>query len=203
MGWMTLHSVSLLYPETPSGADKQILKRYVDLFRETISCPSCQAHFGVIFNNYTQTHPEWSSSKFDFFLFVVRAHNTVNNRLSKPKPGSVQECLAVYARNTQITSGIVFRKKYLDYLSRNWAREMSGESFMRLSQVQELRRITEEYWNKKTDESTSTFDNTQNVLELINDTGAGGPSKVPGGIAYSPGNTMSIGFRGGKLRLKM
>jgi hypothetical protein len=203
LGWMSIHSISTIYPEKPSEADKQILKRYIDLFRDTISCPHCQSHFSRILNNYTQEHPEWANSKFDFFLFVVRAHNTVNNRLSKPKPGTVQECLDTYKRNTQITPGIVYRQKYLEYLTRNWSREMSGESFMRLSQVREMRRITEEYWNRRTDESTSTFNMGANVLALINEHGPGGPPSAPGSLSYAANNMVKIGFRGGKLRLKL
>lgn len=203
LGWMTLHSVSLLYPESPSEADKQIVKRYVELFRDTLSCPYCHSHFTVILNNYITEHPEWLNSKFNFFLFVVRAHNTVNKRLSKPKPGSVQECLDTYAKNTQLTPGIMYRQKYLEYLSRNWSREMSGEGFMRLSQVRELRRITEEYWNRRADESTATFDMNANVLAFINEHGPGGPAKAsPGSLAYASSNMISVGFKGGRLRLR-
>ena len=203
LGWMTLHSVSLIYPVSPSAVDKQILRRYIELFRDTISCPYCQSHFSIIFNNYMQAHPEWSNSKFDFFLFVVRAHNTVNNRLSKPKPATVQECLDSYKRNTQLTQGTTYRHKYLEYLTRNWSREMSGESFMRMGQVREMRRITDEYWNSKSDESTSSFNMAADVLALINEHGAGGPAKAPGSLSYAASNQISIGFRGGKLRLKM
>jgi hypothetical protein len=203
LGWMTLHSVSLIYPESPSAVDKQILKRYVDLFRDTISCPYCQSHFGIILNRYISENPNWADSKFDFFMFVVRAHNTVNNRLSKPKPATVQECLDSYKRNTQLTSAITYRHKYLEYLARNWSREMSGESFMRMGQVREMRRITDEYWNIKSDESTSSFNMTANVLALINEYGPGGAPKAPGSLSYAATNQISIGFRGGKLRLKM
>ena len=121
LGWMTLHSVSLLYPEVPSQADKEILKRYMTAFRDSISCPSCQSHFKIIFQNYTASHPEWNSNRFQFFLFVVRAHNTVNKRLNKPCPNTVQECLSMYYANTKINSGLVYRTKYLEYLIRNWS----------------------------------------------------------------------------------
>lgn len=198
---MSLHSVSFLYPDKPTQTDKQILTRYVDLFRETLACPYCQKHFTTMFNNYTQQHPDWADSKYNFFLFVVRAHNTVNNRLSKPKPGTVQECIDAYKRATHVIPGIVYRQKYLEYLAHNWGRELNGEAFMRLTQVRELRRITEEYWNRKTDDSTELFDMTGNVLALIADHGAGSQKASPGSLAYASTHMVQVGFRGGRLRL--
>lgn len=203
MGWMTLHSVSFLYPEYPTLTDKQILARYVDLFRETLSCPYCHKHFTIMFNNYTQQNPDWADSRYKFFLFVVRMHNTVNNRLSKPKPSTIQECIDTYKRNTQITPGFVYRQKYLEYLAHNWGKELNGEAFMRLTQVRELRRITEEYWNRKTDDSTSSFDMNGNVLALIADNHGGASNKaVIGTLAYASSHMVQVGFKGGRLRLR-
>ena len=202
LGWMTLHSVSLLYPETPGTADKQILKRYMELFRDTLSCPHCHQHFKVIFENYTRTHPEWNASRFNFFLFIVRAHNTVNRRLNKPKPESVQACLDTFRSNTQYTSALTYRVKYLDYLARNWSREMSGEGYMHLGEVREMRRITEEYWNPKTDESTGSFDMGADVLDFINETpGQQSLMTGRGALASVASTGINIGFRGGRFRL--
>ena len=202
LGWMSLHSVSLLYPEHPGEADKQLMRRYVELFRDTLSCPQCHNHFKVIFDNYVRAHPDWDSSRFNFFLFVCRAHNTVNRRLNKPKPDSVQACLDTFTANTQHTSALVYRMKYLDYLSRNWSREMSGEGFMHLAQVRELRRITEEYWNRKTDESTGSFDMNAAVLDFIDETPANrtlltGHAR----LATVSATSTTIGLKGGRFRL--
>ena len=202
LGWMTLHSVSLLYPETPGDADKQLMRRYMELFRDTLSCPQCHNHFKVIFENYMRAHPEWNASRFDFFLFICRAHNTVNRRLNKPKPDSVQACLDTFTANTQHTSALVYRMKYLDYLSRNWSREMSGEGFMHLAQVREMRRITEEYWNQKTSESTATFDMNAAVLEFIDEIPAN-RSLMTGHARLATVSTTNtnIGLKGGRFRL--
>ena len=202
LGWMTLHSVSLLYPETPGNADKQILKRYVELFRDTLACPQCLNHFKIIFDNYTREHPDWDASRFDFFLFVCRAHNTVNRRLNKPKPESVQACLDTFRANTQHTSALTYRMKYLDYLVRNWSREMSGEGFMHLGEVRELRRITEEYWNQKTDDSTAGFDMTANVLEFVKETSAHQTLMTGSGTLATVSSTgLNVGLKGGRFRL--
>jgi hypothetical protein len=200
---MTLHSISLIYPEVPSNADKEILKRYMAVFRDSIACPYCHQHFKVIFHNYITSHPEWNSSRFQFFLFVVRAHNTVNKRLNKPKLATVQECLDAYRRNTQINSGIVYRQKYIEYLFRNWAREMTGDGMIHMGESRELKRITEEYWNRMTDERIDTFDMDADVLAFIDETPATrslmGLSGKPISIAT---NYSNIGFRGGRFRLK-
>ena len=202
LGWMTLHSVSLLYPETPGDADRQILKRYMELFRDSLSCPQCHHHFKVIFENYMRAHPDWNASRFNFFLFVCRAHNTVNRRLNKPKPESVQACLDTFRANTQHTSALTYRMKYLDYLVRNWSREMSGEGFMHLAGVREMRRITEEYWNHKTDESTATFDMNAAVLEFIDETPANQSLFTGKGTLVTVSTTSTnIGLKGGRFRL--
>ncbi len=204
LGWMTLHSVSFLYPETPSETDKAILKRYMVLFRDTITCPHCYQHFKVIFENYTRAHPEWANSRFDFFLFVSRAHNTVNNRLNKPKPDSVSACIQRFKDNTQITSALVYRMKYLDYLTRNYGIELSGDSMMKLTLVREMRKITNDYWNRIVDESTESFEMDANVLELINESPSTRPIMTSSGtlstISTSP--SLRVGLQGGRFRLR-
>ena len=203
LGWMTLHSVSLLYPESPSNTDKQILKRYVDLLRDTISCPHCQHHFRIIYANYVRNHPEWANSKFDFFLFVVRAHNTVNNRLNKPKPGSVSACLEAYKNATKNTSGVGFRQAYINYLLRNYGREMSGEGYMHAAESREMKKINEEYWDSKNDESVSSFRMDANVLELIDESsGVRSLMTSRGTLTEVSSKQLSIGFKGGRFQLR-
>lgn len=200
---MTLHSISLLYPESPSQADKQILKRYMDLFRDTITCPYCQNHFKIIYANYTRSHPEWANSKFDLFMFVVRAHNTVNKRLNKPKPSSIEECLNTYRSNTQNTTGLGYRIAYIKYLLRNYGREMSGEGYMHAAEAREMKKITEEYWDNKTDESTASFQMDANVLEFINENSSTVSIMTSrGGLAEVASQSFNIGFKGGRFQLR-
>lgn len=200
---MTLHSISMIYPEVPSQADKEILKRYMVAFRDSISCPQCQQHFKVMFNNYITSYPGWNSSRFQFFLFVVRAHNTVNKRLNKPRLATVGECLNAYRQNTQINSGRIYRQKYIEYLMRNWGREMSGEGMMHLGEAKTMRQITDEYWNVMTDESTATFDMNADVLAFIDETPSNRSIMGSSGMLMSiPTKQVNVGFRGGRLRLR-
>ena len=197
MGWMTLHSVSYLYPERPSNADRAILKRYMELFRDTITCIHCHNHFKVVFQNYTSLHPEWADSRFNFFLFVSRAHNTVNARLNKPKPDSVESCISAFKSNSVVTSALTYRTKYIEYLMRTWSIEMSGDSMIKVGLVKELKKITQEYWDNKTDVSTSSFDMKANVLDLIADDTPSARS-----LSSVVAGPMNIGLRGGRFQLR-
>ena len=201
---MTLHSVSFLYPERPSDADKALLKRFMVLFRDTITCPYCYQHFKVIFENYTKAHPEWVNSRFDFFMFVCRAHNTVNRRLNKPQPDSVSACIQRFTDNTKVTSALTYRMKYLDYLSRNYGMELSGDSMMKIASVREMRKIMNEYWNTLTDTGTATFRMDADVLDYINESPSTRQIMTSGGslstISASP--AMRVGLQGGRFRLR-
>lgn len=202
LGWMTLHSVSMVYPEIPSQTDKQILLRFMNLFRDSITCPNCHQHFKVIFQNYTISNPEWNSSRFNFFLFVCRAHNTVNRRLNKPKPASVKECLDMYRQNTKINSGAFYRQKYIEYLSRNWGAGMGGDGLIHIGEVRELRKINDEYWNRLTDDSIATFVMNADVLAFIEETPQTRPFMSASGIFSSiPNNQVHVGLKRGRFRL--
>ena len=136
-------------------------------------------------------------------MFVVRSHNTVNKRLNKPKPDTVKACLDSYAANTRNTTGLGYRSSYINYLLRNYGREMSGEGFMRAAEVRELKKITEEYWNRKSDESTKTFNMDANVLEFIDENSSTRQIMRPGGtLAEVASNSLSISLKGGRFQLK-
>ena len=171
MGWMTLHSISLNYPENPSPDDKVIVKKFLELFAETISCPSCKGHFTNMFKSYTLNNRGWNSSRGDLFMFIARAHNTVNRRLDKPVQSSVSECLAAIKMNSQKTSLFEFRKRYLNYLMSNWAREGGGEGFIQMRNVQEMIKINAQYWNLRDISISSITLPEDDVLQTISPAG--------------------------------
>jgi hypothetical protein len=147
MGWMTLHSISLNYPENPSPADKSIVTKFLELFAETISCPSCKNHFTNMYKSYIVNNRGWNSSRKELFVFIARAHNTVNRRLDKPVQSTVNDCIAAIKINSQKTSLFEFRRSYLNYLMSNWGREGGGEGFIQMRNVQEMMKINMQYWN--------------------------------------------------------
>jgi hypothetical protein len=146
LGWMTLHCISTIYPERPSYEDMQILKQFMQLFADTISCPDCKHHFQRMFQAYKSQNPAWFASRTEFFLFVSRAHNTVNTRLDKPRIASVAECIETIKKNTVVTTSQTYITNYTNYLMRNWSKENSGESFIILHSARELTKIVKEYW---------------------------------------------------------
>ena len=151
LGWMTLHSISVLYPDEPNANDRQILNEFMDAFAATITCVHCRTHFIDMFNGYRRSIPSWSNSKRDLFIAVCRMHNTVNKRLDKPSPKSVEECLSFLVNATKYTSQIEFRKKYIEYLFSDWNIYGRGTHYLNIaiSNTQTLKKINEEYWNSK------------------------------------------------------
>jgi len=205
MGWMTLHSISLLYPDNPSQSDKQILETFLNEFANSITCPHCEQHFKTMFENYRKIHPEWSSSKFQLFLFVARAHNTVNKRLEKPLKTTVQECLDAITQGTLYTSAVDFRRKYINYVAQRMVAEMSGDNMIKVGQAQSMRRINESYWNSKI-QGELNFDMHANVLEFISDESTSQRVMMGGRMAtlhmQVGGSFPSFGLKGGRFRLK-
>lgn len=154
-GWMTLHSISTIYPEKPTYEEMELLKKFMNLFVDTITCPDCKNHFSKIFNAYRHSNPAWYASRSQFFTFVARAHNTVNLRIDKPRIPTVAECIDTIRRNTLVTRGAIYRNTYITYLIRNWSQEYTGESFIMAQSARELYKINNEYWNSR---DTGSYD---------------------------------------------
>lgn len=193
LGWMTLHSVSLIYPERPTPEEKAIAKRFLDLFGESISCIFCKTHFTTMYSIYKSDHPDFLDSRQEFALFVFRAHNTVNKRLDKPRPSSVLQCLRAVRDATQTTSLKQFRDSYLSYLARNWGKEFSSHSLMMRNCVNEMTKINNEYWTPR--ELTSIPDLIEaDVITPIEKTNIRFTK-------YKNPMPVKIGFAGGRLKL--
>ena len=199
MGWITLHSISANYPEVASNEDRSIVKRFLELFTETISCPSCKGHFSNMYKSYTMQNPNWADSRNNLVLFTLRAHNTVNKRLDKPRPSTIFECLATLREITKTKKASDYRNSYLVYLGNNWVREGGGEGMIQMGHVREMRKINEQYWNpRETNFSISVpeadiLTPITTVNRII--------SPFTNTVLYSHPNTPSIGFKfkGGKF----
>jgi hypothetical protein len=202
LGWMTLHSISAIYPENPNQTEKQILSSFMELFRETITCVHCQGHFTAMFNTYRQIHPEWNSSRFDFFLFVCRAHNTVNRRLDKPIIQSLSDCIQTMRNNTKVTKASVYRANYIQYLINNWSREQSGDGFIKIGAARQLKKINEEYFNPRdVGFDTLEFSQEASVVEFIpeNPSRYNAGSGLPNAVYFK---NFKVGMRGGRFRIR-
>jgi hypothetical protein len=151
MGWMTLHSISVAYPDNPSEADKTILNSFMDSFGATITCINCRQHFATMFTGYKNSVPTWANSKQDLFFAICRLHNTVNKRLDKPIPKTVAECIAFLKTATTYTGQTEFRNKYIEYLQRDWTRFGRGTTYqlVAFNAIKNMQKINETYWNPR------------------------------------------------------
>lgn len=148
MGWMTLHSISICYPEEPTSNDKQILQEFMNAFGGSITCAYCRQHFVQMFSDYKSKVPSWLNSRRDLFLAVCRMHNAVNKRLDKPQPKTVVECIEFLKRATSYTNARTFRENYVNYLLRDWYSQRNhGEGLSGYKSAETVKRINEQYWN--------------------------------------------------------
>lgn len=198
LGWMTLHSVGINYPDSPSEAEKQICSRFLDMFAECITCHICKTHFLRILQTYKIIHPEFLNSKRDFFLFTVRAHNSVNKRLDKPTVKTVAEALSTLHQATSVTSPALYRQRYIEYLKRIWGSETTADALFARQKVRELEKINNEYWSLR-ETSYGQFFPEADVLEVITEAST---KKTATGFIPFVGIQPKVGFNGGRLKLR-
>jgi hypothetical protein len=167
LGWMTLHSASMLYAEQPELAEIQVMRRFIDLFGDTISCHHCKSHFLSMKKRYEAWNPGYLSSRRELMLFVFRAHNTVNKRIDKPILQNVADCLTALKNANSYSDLASVRESYMTYLQRNWGRDFTADGISTRKKAHELVRINNEYLNTRTIDWTYTFED--NVLFLIED----------------------------------
>lgn len=190
---MTLHSVSHNYPEDPTPAEKQLVSQWIELFRDTITCPSCHEHFASLLVSYKSIYPYYLDSRREFILFAYRAHNTVNRRLDKPTYHLVEECEGVFSRNVAARSAKEYRSGYIAHIQRHWTvmRDMNG--ITKLRKVGELYRIEQQYWAARENFTT----------DLVGIAVSPIPDKAPTQTLHFARPPMSgISFTGGRLRFQ-
>ena len=149
LGWMTLHSISTSYPEVPTIAEKQLVSSWLDMFRDTITCPYCRDHFTEILANSRRVFPNFLNSRQDLAVFVFRVHNVVNRRLRKPIYESVGACMERLRENVKLRPAKEYRTAYLNHISRFWRTLQDISGMIALKKVNEMRRIEIEYFSAK------------------------------------------------------
>jgi len=149
LGWMTLHSVSTTYSENPTPSEKQLMYSWLELFRDTITCPHCKEHFGSMLQNYRARFPRMLDSRQEFAMFVFRAHNAVNARLHKPVYSTLAECMDILRTNTKTRSAADYRVAYLNHITRYWKTLQDVTGIVALKKVNELKKIEIEYISPK------------------------------------------------------
>jgi hypothetical protein len=156
-GWITLHSIALNYPINPTYNDVLILNSFMTSFANTIPCKRCKDDFGQMFIVYKKRYPRWSASRYDFFLFTLRAHNTVNRKLLKPVIETVAKCIKLLKYQASKTTFEQSRKFYISYIENYWKN---------LSIMNELNTT---YWNvNSTDINTVSFPEADITTPIFN-----------------------------------
>ena len=145
LGWMTLHSVATMYPEQPNQQQPHLMHLSLDMFRDTITCPTCQGHFSSMLSTYRQSFPNMLASRQNFAMFTFRAHNAVNRRLHKPIQGDVEACMTLLKNNVKNRSARDYRVSYLNQITRYWRsyRDITGIAALR--KIGEMNKIEGEY----------------------------------------------------------
>jgi hypothetical protein len=145
MGWMTLHSVATCYPESPTPSERELMHSWLDMFRDTITCPTCRDHFASLLAAYRSSFPSMLNSRQDLSLFTFRAHNAVNRRLRKPLQASLEECMAALQANVKTRTAANYRISYLTHIHRYWMTWQDVTGIVALKKIAELRKIETTY----------------------------------------------------------
>lgn len=145
LGWMTLHSVSTSYPVNPTSSEKQLMYSWLDMFRDTITCNYCKGHFTTMLANYRVRFPNMLDSRQNFAMFVFRAHNTVNARLSKPVYATLEECMNVLKKNIENRSAADYRVSYINHILRYWKTMQDISGVVAVKKILEMKKIEIDY----------------------------------------------------------
>jgi hypothetical protein len=200
---MTLHSVASLYPDSPTETERQLMITWLDLFRDTITCPSCQGHFAELLAAYRIQYPNMLYSRRDFLLFTFRAHNDVNKRIGKPLYGTVKECFDLLRNNVKFTKTVNFRISYVNRITMHWRVFQDASGMSAMKRIHQIKKIEIQYMTARSNEFEESIPEDtvivnigeQAVLTLPN----GQPMPRPTAAA-SMGSRMTMS--GGRLRLR-
>lgn len=145
MGWVTLHSVATSYPELPTPAEQQLMASWLDMFRDTITCPHCRDHFATLLTAYRLSFPDMLRSRNAFAVFSFRAHNAVNRRLRKPMQPTVADCMSGLQAIGATRSPVDYRVSYLNHIARYWRTFQDISGIVALKKIAEMRTIEVTY----------------------------------------------------------
>lgn len=145
LGWMTLHSVATSYAERPTPTERNLMTVWLDLFRDTITCPSCKGHFTELLAAYRTRFPNFLESRQEFAMFSFRAHNAVNRRLNKPVFATLDACLETLRANLKTRTARDYRVSYINHILRYWRTFQDASGVAALKKIVEMRKIEEDY----------------------------------------------------------
>jgi hypothetical protein len=205
MGWMTLHSVSTIYPEHPTQSERDLMTTWLMLFGESITCSHCRDHFRSAHANYRARFPGYLESRQSFAMFAFRVHNVVNARLSKPVYATVEECLNVLRTNIKTRSAADYRISYINHIMRYWATFQDTAGIAALKKALEMKKIEIDYFAPRDTKFEVTLVDEGVVIprNWIDHQPGGYPPETPLRPSLRMTDTSRAGFRmvGGRIRL--
>ena len=193
LGWMTLHSVATIYPESPTLSERQLMTSFLDMFRDTITCVHCKEHFTQMLDNYRRTFPNMLESRHEFVIFSFRAHNAVNRRLNKPIQGTVSECMGTLQNNIKSRSARDYRNAYFAHIGRYWSTLRDVTGIVALRKIQEMKKIEYEYLSSR--DTNFQVEIRADVTVLPRDVLDRDPQEIRSPQLVLPRNNVRAGFR--------
>lgn len=203
LGWMTLHSTAFAYSESPTESERALMRTWLDMFQDTITCPSCKGHFTEMLASYRSQFPNMLQSRHEFIMFTFRAHNAVNKRLNKPVYSSVDECVATLRSNLRNRIAREYRVSYINHITRHWRTFQDVSGIVALKKIKEMKRIEDEYVYSR--DMNFAIDVRSDVVVLPqNMLSKGTEAQVARPMFLGPAPAGAAGFRitGGGLRLR-
>lgn len=199
---MTLHSTAFAYPENPTNPEKELMYTWLDMFRDTITCPSCKGHFTTMLANYRVHFPNMLQNRHEFVIFTFRAHNAVNKRLNKPVYSTVAECVATLRNNVKNRTATDYRISYINHITRHWRTFQDVAGIVALKKINEMKRIESEYISRR--DTNFTIDIREDMVvipqSMVDKTTQEQPSRMT--FSSRNGNAgFQITSRGLRLRL--
>jgi hypothetical protein len=190
---MTLHSVAAAYPESPTSSERDLMFTFLDMFRDTITCPHCKEHFTGVLENYRRQFPGMLQSRHEFMMFTFRAHNAVNRRLNKPLQLTVEDCLKTLQNNVKTRSARDYRTAYYTHIARHWSVMRDVNGIVASKKIRELRKIDVDYVNSR--DTNFQIQLRSDVTVLPRDTLEKEPQDIQTNPFVLPRTEVRAGFR--------
>jgi len=188
-----------LYPDAPSEAEKTLMTKWMTLFQETITCPSCRDHFANALTGYRIQFPGMMNSRQSFMVATFRLHNSVNRRLHKPVYLTVESCLETLRNVVKTRPTKEYRGAYYVHIKRHWRLFQDASGIAALKKIQELIKVEMEYAMSRSNEFEAPVAEDVVVITDMEVTAATEVSLRP---RQQQASGRKLRFIGGVLRLQ-
>jgi len=200
LGWMTLHSAASCYPNKPLPAESALMQTWLDMFRSTITCPSCREHFGTALGSYRRQYPQMLSSREEFLLFTFRIHNSVNRRLNKPVHPSVAACFEQLRANVKMRSAREYRSAYINHIRRFWRTMQDSSGITSMKKIMEMAKIDFEYFQRH--DNNFEVDIPESIVVLPSQAFAEITDEAPAVVRMDTRDAPRMGLIGGRFQIR-